>query len=346
MISYLINKSLYYMQPRIYISESNDPLWNLSLEEHIFELKTKVYKSDKNWIYIWRNNPVVVIGRNQNPLIEANLDFLKENNIELMRRKSGGGTVYHDLGNSCITIYTNKHSPLDNLKFVIDSLNNTFNIDLGISDRKDIFIDNKKVSGSAYRITSTGCYHHLTLLFNSDIDVLYATLQASSNSVITKATESFRSKVANLSEYNKDITHQSITSSIIDNFSDCDIYYLSDREIKNNKQIAKIYHDYSTWEWIYGGTPKFKQEIFGTFSFGNVSMSLTCQKGYITNVEIESTFIPQIIIDSINACLINSKYHRKSLREKFDLQLLLFKEEDTASIFEEIIETILKEIKF
>jgi lipoyltransferase/lipoate-protein ligase len=129
-------------------------------------------------IMLWRNSSSVILGRNQNPFIECNSSLATSHGIPLVRRHSGGGTVYHDLGNTNITLFGNEHQPEKNLSFVIRAINNVFGLQAYISPRKDIFIDQKKISGSAYRLTGNQCYHHLTLLREADLDLLEQILQS------------------------------------------------------------------------------------------------------------------------------------------------------------------------
>lgn len=169
------------------------------MEDFLFEERRKD-QSNSIWLLLWRNKPCVVLGRNQNPWKECNFSYLQENQIALTRRLSGGGAVYHDLNNTCITIFSQKHQPDKNLKFSVDVLKKKLGLHANIGPRKDIWIDDMKVSGSAFRITSKAAYHHFTLLINTDLDILTQVLQPTQKNVQSTATDSVRSKVANINQ--------------------------------------------------------------------------------------------------------------------------------------------------
>lgn len=327
---------------------SSSPKWNIALEDYLHRQKAKL-DPESNWIYIWQNSPVLVIGRNQNPWIECNLNYLREQNIEIVRRQSGGGAVYHDLGNTCITFFSQKHQPEYNLNFVIDSLKASFGIETYLSPRKDIFWNNRKVSGSAYRITHNACYHHLTLLWNADLEVLNQSLQPTLSSLETKATESVRSKVANLSEFDSSIKHESICVSLSKHFEELngtsEIKYYTQSDIESINDIKEEYMRLSDWDWIFGKTPRFTQLLKGDFQWGSIELVITFNRGYIENLESNNP-IDVKLFDNLKVCMINAKYCPLALRERFDINIVLLGGDTTvASMLEETAEWILEHIK-
>lgn len=165
-------------EKRVFISNSYNIYENLALEEWFF----------KNWSYdnrellmLWSNSPCVVFGRHQNPWEEADLCYLSCNNILPARRNSGGGTVYHDLGNLNCTFFTSRihYHRKRNLSFICEVLNKQWGVNSSVSDRDDILLDGKlKISGTASKLASKNAYHHCTLLINSEFKSLSQALRA------------------------------------------------------------------------------------------------------------------------------------------------------------------------
>uniref|UniRef100_A0A1I8BIR9 BPL/LPL catalytic domain-containing protein n=1 Tax=Meloidogyne hapla TaxID=6305 RepID=A0A1I8BIR9_MELHA len=186
----------------IFTSASNCIYKNLALEEWLFRNKNF---SNEDILFIWRNSPSVVIGRYQNPWIEANVDFCRENNIKLVRRYSGGGTVYHDMGNFNISILTShdRHNRKGNLQKLAKQLNTDFNQHfepfnkICVNSRDDLIIEpnESKMSGTAARISQGKAYHHFTFLVSPNMENLNYSLQSPLKKKIeTTATKSIRAK--------------------------------------------------------------------------------------------------------------------------------------------------------
>ena len=183
----------------IVISESNNPYLNLAYEDYIF----RHGDANDNTLLLWQNSPCVVIGRGQNPWAECDLAFLRSNHIPLVRRQSGGGTVYHDLGNLNLS-FMGPQAHLErnkNNQYLIQALAN-LGIPIMANKRGDLTTRVKdqvyKVSGSAYRVTSKRQFHHLSLLINANLDWLSKSLNSSNQIMSTKSVHSVRSKVINL----------------------------------------------------------------------------------------------------------------------------------------------------
>lgn len=189
----------------VYRSESTDPYINLAFEEWIFNLKER----PDNVLFLWRNTPCVVIGRNQNVFLESNMPGAEADGVPIIRRKSGGGAVYHDLGNSVYTVMTPKTNfHRDNAAKLICKALGTVDIKAGISERHDIIVNGFKVSGSAYKLTNHKAYHHGTMLIDSDLNHLGRYLRSPfRDSITAKGVSSVRSKVTKLTEYSNTITH-------------------------------------------------------------------------------------------------------------------------------------------
>jgi len=198
----------------IYLSTSTDPFVNLALEQQLFE--TTALPA----LFLYQNTSCIVIGRAQNPWVECDLHFLHTHNIPLLRRQSGGGTVFHDLGNLNFTLFSdkatfNKHR---NLELVITALSG-LGATIAVNARHDLLLQDKKISGSAFRETRTRVFHHGTLLFASDLALLRRTLQAPAYTINSKGVASVKSSVININSIYPKITITSVKAMLIEVFS-------------------------------------------------------------------------------------------------------------------------------
>ena len=267
---------------KIYISQSNNIYFNLALENWLFLEKLE----DEKILFLWQNSPCVVIGRAQNPWLECNLSAMNVDNIPVVRRQSGGGTVYHDYGNLNYTIISpkEKHDVRANLKLVC-SVVNQIGFTLYPNERNDIVIDHDdftyKVSGSAFREKKDRAFQHGTLLINADTTKLYNYLhQPIDESLDTKGVKSYRSKVLNLAEV-KDIQTQDITRSFLRNFSSLELSLISEETPLENKElIIKEMENLQDWQWCFGKTLPFTK----IYTNGKDELKVKMQGGLITNL--------------------------------------------------------------
>ncbi len=274
---------------KIIVSKTNDPFFNIASEEYIL----KNYNEDIFFLYI--NNRSVIIGKHQNPIAETNYSFITENNIPIIRRLSGGGAVYHDLGNLnfCFVQTADKHKLVDFKKFtqpiieVLISLG--LNASLGV--KNDIRINNIKVSGNAEHIWKNRVIHHGTLLFDTELNHLNQVLSKDDNCFTGKSVKSNRSEVTNIINYLSppikinDLSYQIInhlskfTNIVIEHsFTTIDIEEI--RKLSEKK--------YSTWEWNYGYTSDY--QFNGKFILNNKmeEIELIVKKGIIESVIISN----------------------------------------------------------
>ncbi|GAB6019230.1 Lipoyltransferase 1, mitochondrial, variant 2 [Chamberlinius hualienensis] len=202
---------------KVVISASNDIYTNLAMEDWIY---TRMKEINEPILMLWRNNPCIVIGRHQNPWLEARLKHLEKNGVVLARRNSGGGTVYHDMGNLNCTFFTDKkhYSRKSNLEFLCSALKSRWPLDIEVSSRDDIILQQKyKISGTAAKLGRCEAYHHLTVLFNANKEILHDVLRNSATplpGVESKATRSVAAPVKNLTEVDPSINYESLIETI------------------------------------------------------------------------------------------------------------------------------------
>ena len=235
---------------RLIKSTSANPFINLALENHL------LFSSDTTSLLLWQNNPCVVIGRNQLPKHECNIFLMKELNIPLVRRYSGGGAVYHDLGNSNYSLITNKEhfSRIHGCELVQRAMKR-LNINLLISPRHDLWDNEKKVSGSAFRLTNSRSYHHGTMLRTTDLTLLNKLLQTEEKEEEEgdlPLVKSVKSPVGNI-----EIGHEEFCKVMSDEFRN--IYncnnlleeIIGEDEILLREGVNQFYKELASYEWIW-----------------------------------------------------------------------------------------------
>ena len=264
------------------INKSTDPYFNQAFEEYIFN-----NIKDDRVLIVWRNKPAVIVGCYQNICREVDAYALKKAGIPIVRRMSGGGTVYHDLGNINYTLIHDKEGFIDYDDFltpVIDALNR-----LGVKAHKDktcdIAIGGKKISGSAQKVSSGRVLHHGTLLFESDLSVLdEITTKNKNESFISKAADSAICKVTNIKEAAK-------TEFDIESFISAFSLELSEKELE---EILKLSEEkYKSWEWTWAKTPSFVFEKEGIFEGMPISISYTTKKGIVSDFKLSCELIDE-----------------------------------------------------
>lgn len=267
----------------IYISQSNNIYFNLALENWLFLEKLQ----DKKILFLWQNAPCVVIGRAQNPWLECNIESMKKDNIIMVRRQSGGGTVYHDFGNLNYTIISPKkdHDIKANLDLVCKAVQK-LGIDVYANERNDIVVDHHdftyKVSGSAFREKKDRAFHHGTLLINANTKKLYDYLhQPIDESLDTKGVKSHRSKVINLAEINPDIQTQDITKAFLTSFGSVELSLINEETPLENKEIIiSQIENLKNWQWRFGKTLPFNK----TYIKDDKEIKIKVESGIITDI--------------------------------------------------------------
>lgn len=272
-------------QHSIYISKSTNPYFNLTLEDWLFRHKAP----EEPLLLIYRDEPCVVIGRHQNPWKEVNFKALRVRpGVPFVRRRSGGGTVYHDLGNTNFSIHLPRHSFHRHVtaQIVVRAVR-SLGIDAHANDRNDICVGDEKVSGSAYKIVNNRAYHHGTMLISSNLETLGDLLATDKDTMITKGVASVRSPVCNLQQFNSKITHDAFTNAIVQEFQneygvDTSAHVISEsEELKNLEYIRKGLDELPSWDWAFGQTPEFTYTINHSFPWGKVSAEIQSKHGII-----------------------------------------------------------------
>ncbi|KAI1303142.1 Lipoyltransferase 1, mitochondrial [Halotydeus destructor] len=244
-------------------SESRDIFTNLALEDWLYT--NAKLAAGVHGFFLWYNEPCIVIGRHQNPWTEVNVSQCERNNIKVVRRNSGGGTVYHDLGNLNLCFLTTKaeYCRKRNLQFISNVLSSKFGIASEITKREDLVLSDtgEKISGTASKLSSKNAYHHCTLLVNVDLNNLHGSLRKNKqDNIESKATESIKSPVKNLTLLNSSITMESLITSLVEAYTEhfnVDEPFDVSPDDESFPGLGETQAMLKSWEWIYGKTPRF-----------------------------------------------------------------------------------------
>lgn len=322
---------------------SNDPRYNLAFEEYCF----KYLPADEDYVILWINGPAIIVGKNQNTLEEVDIDYVKEHDIKVVRRITGGGAVYHDLGNLNFSIIKNtgENKKIDFKRYNIPILNALERLDIKceLSGRNDMTIDGKKFSGIAQSIWKNRALNHGTLLFDTELDVLSKALNVKQDKIISKGIKSVRSRVTNIKPFlSKDTTMESFREILLKYIFEfegesLEEYKLSDEE-KN--EIDKLFNEkYNTWDWNFGYSPQFNYKNYKKFPFGAIEVRLHIKNGKIETCKFFGDFFGSENIEALEETLEGQNYNEEEV-------LSSIREEELKQYFGDINKVEFKELIF
>lgn len=305
------------IQTRVIRSRSFDPWHNLALEEALLADVTP----NEVILYLWQNENTVVIGRNQNAWQECRWKELEADNGKLARRLSGGGAVYHDLGNLNFTFVMDKklfdlHRQLEVILGAVKRLG----VDAKFSGRNDLVAeDGRKFSGNAFHHTSDAAYHHGTLMLNVDFSKLSQYLQVSQDKMKSKGVTSVKARVVNLSELSDQAKLEPLMDALRESF--IEVYGGSGEELRPSDittDLTPLYEKYSSWEWRYGRTPKFDVSYSTRFTWGGIDMGFSLEEGRVAACTIYSDAMDSALIQEIAARLEQIPFRLDAIIEKLE----------------------------
>jgi len=296
---------------------SNDPRYNLAFEEYCFKNLPK----DEDYVILWINGPAIIVGKNQNTLEEVDSEYIKAHDIVVVRRITGGGAVYHDLGNLNFSIIkaTGNYDEINFREYNIPILNalQKLNLNGELSGRNDMTIEGKKFSGIAQSIWNHRALNHGTLLFNTQLDVLSKALTVKQDKIVSKGIKSVRSRVTNIKPYlSEGLTMENFKELLLKyifEFADAEPseYILSDEE---RAGIQKLYDEkYATWAWNYGRAPQFSYKNYKKFPFGGIEVRLDIKSGIIDKCKFYGDFFGSAGVEELESLLVGKSYNEESL---------------------------------
>lgn len=301
-------------------SFSTEPYFNQAVEEYFLK------NFDENIFMLWRNNNAIIVGKHQNTLAEINVDKVKERDIKVVRRLTGGGAVFHDLGNvnyTFIMSYGDEGAKVDFKKYnqpIIDVLAN-LGVKAEFSGRNDILIDGQKFSGNAEHIyhQKQRVLHHGTLLYASEIQDISDALNVNPLKFEGKARKSVRSRITNISSHLKedigvDEFRKKVMDHIVTLYPDAQPYTLTHED---KIAIEKLSDEkYSQWEWNYGYSPKYGLKKGVKTEGGHVEVHLNVDKGHISELEIFGDFFVNRDLDEVKTALLDVEHREEAVLQK------------------------------
>lgn len=298
-------------------SENTDPYFNLASEEYLLKC------CDEDVFLLYRNMPSIVVGKHQNTLAEINLSLVQEKKLKVARRISGGGTVFHDLGNLNFTFITGgREGELVNYhRFTLPIIEamGKMGLETRLGKRNELLLGDLKISGTASHVYKQRVLHHGTLLFSSDLGEMSAALKVQPERFTDRAVKSIRSKVTNIRDHlvdKMDVTdfQNRIFSHILNTMDAARKYKYSDHD---REEINKLRNSkYSTWEWNFGYSPKYQFTKNLRFKTGNIDLSMNVEKGIIQEVNIEGDFMSKKDIHVLEGLLVGSIHDPETLRNR------------------------------
>jgi lipoate---protein ligase len=304
----------------LFIDNENitDPRVNLAIEE--FALKH--LDINETYLLFYINEPSIIIGKNQNTVEEINTEYVRDQGIHVVRRLSGGGAVYHDLGNLNFSFITKDdgNSFHDFKKFtdpVVKALKK-LGVNAELSGRNDILADGKKISGNAQFSTKGRMFSHGTLLFDSEIENVVSALNVRMDKIESKGIKSIRSRVTNIREHlDEDMTMEEFKETLLtylfEEFDSIPKYELTESDWEEIRKISR--ERYANWDWNYGKSPKFNVELSNRFAAGSVDVRLHIVKGIIQESKIFGDFFGVGDVSDIENKLNGVRYDREEIEK-------------------------------
>lgn len=291
----------------IYHSPGNDPYQNIATEKHLLES----VREGCCILYLWQNKNTVVIGRNQNAWAECRTTLLEQEGGKLARRLSGGGAVYHDLGNLNFTfIVHDEDYDLDKQLSVIQTACAIAGIQAERSGRNDLLVQGKKFSGNAFYHSQGHAYHHGTLLVSSDLNKLTRYLTPSKAKLEAKGVASVRSRVANLQEFSPELTCHAMGKHMESAFAQ--VYGLTPEYISlQDDEIASIESaatELGSWQWLYGIRLPCSFSCESRFPWGSISIQLEVQSGLIRSAQVYTDAMDWTLANSVSDALTGCRF--------------------------------------
>ncbi len=298
------------------IRHETDPYFNLAAEEYVLK------HLQRDCFMLWQNDNAIIVGKHQNTLAEINVEYVKEKDIKVVRRLSGGGAVFHDMGNLNFTFIASgeNHKLVDFRKFTLPILEvlRKLEVEAKFEGRNDLTIEGKKFSGNAEHVHKNRVLHHGTLLFSSVMADVSNALKVDPDKFNDKAVKSVRSRVTNISEHLKSpLTvlefRDLILKHIMEATPDAELYTFTPEDVE---AITKLKDEkYITWGWNYGYSPKYNFKKAVKTSGGKLEVMLEVKDGIIEKVKFFGDYFNKLDPTEIENALIGLNHTHAAIEQ-------------------------------
>ncbi len=312
----------------ILTTDQVNPWNNLALEEYLMGLCESDIEDENERpygaiLFLWQNRHTVVIGRNQNAWAECKTGMLEEEGGFLARRGTGGGAVYHDMGNMNFSIILprSKFDLGESFKVILDAAQ-ALGLDAVRSGRNDILIDGRKFSGNAFRYMKGVALHHGTLMVDTDVEPMMRYLTVSDSKLKTRAIKSVRSRVINMREVKPDLTMEELIEAVGNSFVE---QYGSGRAVvvkgisdfPKDKKLEDLEALYASWTWRYGRAIDFDAQVeTERFPWGQADIRFKVTQGVVADAAIFSDALDSDFIEHIAQSLIGAHFNSREMAER------------------------------
>jgi len=297
------------------IRHETDPYFNLAAEEYVME------HFPQDCFMLWRNAPAIIVGRHQNTLAEIDIDYVRAHDIPVVRRLSGGGAVFHDLGNLNFTFIAADSARLDFHRFsqpILDALQ-AMGVPAVFEGRNDLTIDGRKFSGNAQYVHGGRVLHHGTLLFAARMADISAALRPAAAKFAGKAVQSVRSRVTNITEHlpepmtvlefrDRLMAHVVATTPAVEPYAFTPADVAAIGQLRDEK--------YATWEWNYGYSPAYNYHKAARTPGGMLEVALDVNDGVITAAQFFGDFFNRRDPQEVAAALVGLPHREANLRRR------------------------------
>lgn len=300
------------MSNYIYSAPTGDGWLNLARDGYFLENN----KKGDVILYFYVNKNAVIIGRNQNAWKECSIANMDADGVQLVRRHSGGGAVFHDNGNLNFSFITDeKHYDLNRQMRVILNAVSKLGLKAELSGRNDITVDGKKFSGNAFSLAKGNRSHHGTILVNADLTKLSNYLCVSKEKMRSKGIDSVRARVCNICELSSGLTVEAMRRFVIESF--IEEYGAASEYVFDGTALAEVEERrerHASWEWRFGKTPQFDFETDKRFSFGDTQIYFNLRDGVIRETKVYSDCLDTELTTEIENALTGVHFRKEEIK--------------------------------
>ena len=294
------------MKNYLYVSTSGDGWTNLGTDEWFLEH----VGPDDLALYFYINENAVIIGRNQNPWAECDLNAIERDKVQLVRRITGGGAVYHDRGNLNFSFIAgiNRYDQDRQFRLILDAVR-ALGIPCEFTGRNDLVADGRKFSGNAFCMRSKVKQHHGTLLVSADLGKLQNYLRVDPRKLRSKGTKSVRARVCNLSEFVPNLRVETLLGALKQAYArEYGAYETLEHDALPWTEVQPYIQKHASWEWRLGETPQFDLEIENRFPWGNVQMLITLRHTCVADLKVYTDALDTELAQEIRGLLLGCRF--------------------------------------